>query len=798
MRLTSASPVQPQPDTALTFSDPHQAVFQVSVLESDIIRVVMRPEGQPRLDRTWMIVDSEGAMPPDGRQRDDLAPFSLPNFRQTPQGNQIFIQTEALQLSIQLDDFAITWRTPDGQTLAADTRVRAYAYDRAGRSIYHYLQRRPDEHYYGFGERSGALDKYGRRLRMLNFDAIGYDAETSDPLYKHFPFYITYVPELNLAYGLLYDNLATSVFDMGQEIDGYHGYYRCYQAEDGDLDYYFMLGPTIEGVVEKLARLTGKMLLPPRWSLGYLGSTMLYTDAPDAQEQLKQFVDLCQEHQIPCDLFHLSSGYSTGEEDGRRYVFTWNRHKVPSPQALTDYFHQAGLKLAANIKPYMLSTHPRYAEVLGLNGFITDPDTHSPVLATLWSGGPFESAQGAYLDFTNPAAYQWWQEQVTSALLDYGIDSTWNDNNEVQIWDDEALCQGFGAPIRLGLIRPLMAVLMSRASMEAQLQSRPQERPFLLCRSGSPGIQRYAQTWSGDNATSWKSLRYNIPMGLGLSLSGSPNTGHDVGGFFGPKPDPELFLRWIQNGIFHPRFTIHSYNTDGTVNEPWMYPGILPAVRYAMQFRYRLLPYLYSLFYEAAQTGHPIIRPMVYEFPHDPRCQTESFDFMLGKALLIASVLEPAARQREVYLPMGTGWYDFFTGHYYEGGQVITLDAPLERFPLLVRAGSLIPMGKAMRFVGQQADDLREIYLFPPSGAGEAHFSLIEDDGISLDYQQGGLTQVHLALKSTLNSIKLQVTVTGNYPLPYSELRLILPANEQRPLIVSGADQLTYRIVQGH
>lgn len=795
MRLTSSCPVQPIPGRPLSFADPYHARLQVSVLESDLVRVQLYPDGEPRFTRTWMIVDQHGEMPREGRRRDDLSPFSLPDFRLEQRENLIHAETDALHFSIALDDFRITWSTPDGQAFAADNRTRAYAYDRSGRAVYHYMQRHVDEHYYGFGERSGPLDKHGRRMRMLNIDAIGYDAETSDPLYKHFPFYITYVPHLNLAYGLLYDNLATCVFDMGQEIDGYHGYYRYYQADDGDLDYYFIFGGTLEGVLEKLAALTGKMALPPRWSLGYLGSTMLYTDAPNAQEQLRQFVDLCHEHDIPCDMFHLSSGYTTGEEDGRRYVFNWNAQKIPDPQGMVDYFHQGGIKLSANIKPYLLTSHPRYQEVAALDGFIRNRDDGRPELVTLWSGGIFESAQGAYLDFTHPQAYAWWQQQVTAALLAYGIDSTWNDNNEFQIWDDEAVCHGFGEATRLGLIRPVVALLMSRASREAQLAQRPTERPFVICRSGCLGIQRYAQTWSGDNATSWKTLRYNIPMGLGMSLSGAPNIGHDVGGFYGEKPDPELFLRWIQNGIFHPRFTIHSCNTDGTVNEPWMYPEILPAVRDAIQFRYRLLPYLYSLVFEASQTGHPIIRPMVYEFPHDPRCHTESFDFMLGKSLLVASVLEPHATQRAVYLPAGTGWYDFFSGDYYEGGQVVTVDAPLERFPLLVRAGSLLPLGKPMRYVGAQADDLREIYVFPHPAAGEGHFTLIEDDGITLTYQQGEVTRIHLDMHSTPADIDIQVTLEGSYPLPYSELRFVVKSG--RPVKVSGTDQLAFTLVTG-
>ena len=185
----------------------------------------------------------------------------------------------------------------------------------------------------------------------------------------------------------------------------------------------------------------------------------------------------------------------------------------------------------------------------------------------------FWDAVGSHLDFTNPATAAWWRAQVHEKLLDLGIGSTWNDNNEWRVEDESAVCHGFGTPTPLRLVRPVQALLMVRASLEAQRAHAPTLRPWLISRSGMPGTQRYAQTWSGDNYTSWHTLKHNVRMGLGLSLSGFFNTGHDVGGFAGPAPEPELFVRWVQNGVFHPRFTIHSWNThldgtpDGTCNE---------------------------------------------------------------------------------------------------------------------------------------------------------------------------------------------------------------------------------------
>jgi len=323
---------------------------------------------------------------------------------------------------------------------------------------------------------------------------------------------------------------------------------------------------------------------------------------------------------------------------------------------------------------------------------------------------------------------------------------------------------------------------MARASYEAQLEARPSERPFLISRSGSPGIQRYAQTWTGDNYTSWHTLRYNIPMGLGLGLSGMPNVGHDVGGFSGYRPEPELFVRWVQNGIFHPRFSIHSWHLDGTVNEPWMYPEAVSLVRAAIEFRYRLLPYLYSLLFEAAQTGHPIIRPLVYAFPGDPRCHGESFDFMLGANLLVASVLESDVRSRPVYLPAGQPWCDWASGQWHEGGQTIDAPAPLERIPLFVPAGGMVACGKLMRHIGEQPDDLRQVYAFPHPRAGRGRLTLYEDDGVSLLYRQGQYSRVTLEVMAEQGHIRLVVLPPeGDYPLPYREVEFILPPGEDRP-----------------
>lgn len=786
MRLNSPSNVtlQSQTPNTFVFSGDAGEHIRVSILEHDIVRVQHWPEGMSRLERTWLVVDKAGEMPREGRQRDDLSPFSLPQPTATQSDNTMTLQTDTLKITIQSGDFVLRVIDSSGQTFHEDLGRVGYSYNRAGQDVFHYVKRQTGEHYYGFGERSGALSKAGRRMRMLNLDSLGYNAESTDPLYKHCPFYITFNPTLNIAYGLFYDNLATTTFDMGKEIDAYRGTYRYYHAEGGDLDYYLIYGPTIAEVIEKYTRLTGRPALFPRWILGYLGSTMTYTEAENAQEQLKQFALLCREHDIPCDLFHLSSGYTTNENN-ERCVFTWNHNRVPDPQAMVDDFHHAGIRMAANIKPYILKTHPNYNEIVASGGFIQQAESDEPQISRFWSGGVNVMGDGAYLDFTSEAGYGWWQEKLRSQLLDYGIDAAWNDNNEYEIWDDDARCDGFGSNIPVGLARPLHSLLMAHASYHTILDKHPQQRPYVLSRSGAPGIQRYAQSWTGDNATSWNDLRYNISMVLGSGLSGIPNTGNDVGGFFGPMPDPELLVRWVQSHIFLPRFCIHSWNLDQSATEPWTYPDVLPIIREAIHFRYRLMPYLYTLFFETSQTGQPIARPLVYHFPHDTNCHTESFDFMLGPYLLVASVLEDGVRSRSVYLPSGVSWCDFYTGTWYDGGQTITIDAPLEHIPIFIREGGMIPTGKVMNYVGAEPDDLRQVYLFPSSDGVERQFTLIEDDGVSFDYRNGGYSGVNITVLADSDSDTVNVSVDVSprgFDLPYKEIVFILPPDDTRTL----------------
>ena len=779
--------LQSSADGYLTLASPEGHVAHVFVLEQDVVRVLVRPKGVLNFPKTWAIAPGEEDVPFEGRDRFDLSGFALPAYKLTQTAESLCVETTSIRLTIQLAGFFCRWETLTRgiwQTAANDRATQSYNFGWWDEKVYHYLKREADEMYFGLGERAGDTNRMGHSYRMCNLDPMGYNARTTDPLYKHIPFYITWKKESRVAFGLFYDTLSDCSFDMGRELDNYHGHYRYFAADYGDLDYYFIAGETPAEVTRRYTWLTGRPAFTPKWGLGYSGSTMTYTDAPNAQLRMNEFLDGCKKHDILCDSFHLSSGYTSIAD--KRYVFNWNRDKFPDPAGFVQHYLDHGVRLCANIKPCLLRDHPRYAEAAQAGLFVHDANGQ-PTQVQFWD------ETGTYLDFTNPKTYNWWKAGVTDSLLGYGIASTWNDNNEFEIWSDKPLINGFGDQRRACEAKPLHTLLMIKASREAQREFAPDVRPFLISRSGAAGMQRYVQTWSGDNYTSWETLRYNIKMAMGMALSGVSNTGHDIGGFAGPAPEPELLLRWVQHGIFLPRFSIHSWNDDKTVNEPWMYPEITANIRELIKFRYRLIPYLYDLLWRSHSNFEPMIRPTLYDFPDDERCFEENDDMMLGGKLLVASVVAPGQDKREVYLPQGCAWFDFWRGDRFEGGQTITLPAPWDRPPLLVREGSAIPLNLAEQHFAAPADR-RGFALFPPAAGGEMNDTFFEDDGESEAYrqQQYGTWQLHLLADAT--TLELSITRNGNCPPKAEQVTVLLPLTEKRLLKLGAATLLADEI----
>ena len=396
-----------------------------------------------------------------------------------------------------------------------------------------------------------------------------------------------------------------------------------------------------------------------------------------------------------------------------------------------------------------------------------------------WWGG-----DGAFWDFTKPEGRTAWKKYLTESIIAVGTDSVWNDNCEYDsLMDKDCTCDFDGKGGTIGQLKPLMSTLMCKVGADAVVEHNAKARPYMVCRSGSAGIQRYAQTWCGDNYTSWKSLKYNIPIITGMGLSGQPNEGADIGGFAGPAPTEELFVRWGQNGIFQARFPIHSASNDNTVTEPWMFRESADTIRDAILLRYRFTPYLYSAEYEASQTGAPIMRALVYDFQNDPKAWEESFEFLFGRDILVANVLEEGAKTRTVYLPAGCKWYDWNDKfRCYEGGQTIEVPVTMATIPMFVREGAVIAMADN-QLMTMEGDHTPALHLIV-APKGTTTTTLYDDDGITNDFKSGVYRKTTITTTAG-ERVTMNFASEGSYKDTVETIKVEMIAKEKSPFWVT-------------
>ncbi len=631
-----------------------------------MLRVALLHDGIPLLP-TWSVCPGGGDCPLEGRDKLSLEGFQcLAPFGREEAGVLSF-SIDDVDFSVELRNFRITARNEHG-ILYQDRSGLAYNFcGELGDGAVHYTRREPGQRIYGLGDKCGKVNKAGRSFSLGAGDSMGFRAASSDPLYKQLPFYIC--EHDSGSYGLYYDSYANGRVNFGEEHDNYFEPFNSVRLEEENLVFYLILGTPLE-IVRRFTALCGGAAPVPEWAFHYCGSTMAYTDAPDADTQLRGFVSRCESEGIPARGFYLSSGYTQiGEQ---RCVFHWNKEKISSPEGLAAHFRAHGMALIPNVKPAFLTEHPLYDEI-ARQGFFLHYADGRPALFPFWGG------MASYLDFTNPGAYAFWKRCVRETLVDRGYTDIWNDNNEYDVWDGEVLAEGFGHEVPARRIRPLFSYLMARASREACVDAGVTE-PFNVSRCAIAGTQRVASTWTGDNLTDFDDLRYNHYQAMTMALSGFQFFGADIGGFAGPQPEEELFLRWLQYGLFTPRFVLHSWKPEAEPTMPWLYPGRMDAVRRLFALREKIAPYLYAEHRRCLRTHEPLISPV---FLRQPGYDAESDCFFCGEKLLACPVFDKGAQSVRVLLPdSGSGWQLRGEGESIPAGSRVTVPCLPEDEPV--------------------------------------------------------------------------------------------------------------------
>lgn len=606
--------------------------------------------------------------------------------------------------------------------------------------------------FFGLGEKTGTLNKRNRLFKLFNRDALGYDATSSDPLYKSVPFFMKVNRERGTLCGLYFPNLQVDEVNFGVESIFYYDVVLA----GGPFGYYVMTGHHYRDIISAYCRLSGMPALPPLFSFGYLTSSMGYTEPDNAQEKILEFFERVEKEGIPCEGMYFSSGYVKAG-NGERYTFVWNREKFPQPGQFIRALRARGYRICCNVKPGILSSHPWYRRLAAAGAFIPDADG-APLKSYYWGGS------ASFIDFSRKEGFDWWVTALTEHILDKGVSGVWNDNNEFEI-EDESL------PIQA--CKKFLPVKMAQASFEALRKANPGKRPWLISRSGYAGLQRYARTWTGDNVSSYECFRFNIVMGMNLGLSGMPMYGHDLGGFVGPAPDEELLLRWCQSAVFQPRFVMHSWKPDGSITEPWTFPHRLDAIRRFIRERYRFLPYIYDLAIRASETGIPMESPVALEFPDDHSLSYECLDRMAGDAILVPGPPERGMTRVELQFPSGANWFDPSTSIQYRGGTHLEFDYPPDSLRYFFRCGTVIPTSLKVGSVGKTALDEYEFLVVPPAGTSDVARLPIacihsEDDGES-DFVPGSYWRWRMAFETTpsgdavLDIVRTQSALDADY-----------------------------------
>ncbi|MGN0298735.1 MAG: glycoside hydrolase family 31 protein [Lachnospiraceae bacterium] len=653
----------------------------------------------------------------------------------TSQSSERVLKIETAKLCIKVyDNFYVDIYDKDGKMLCEDYRgSRNYTPPLSERSLKqlaaegHFVARgdynyniqvvkkmQGDEAFYGLGDKTGFLNKYGYSYEMWNTDNPDPQVDCFKVLYKSIPFFITL--RENCVYGIFFDNTYHSYFDMGKESPEYY----FFGTDKGNLDYYFIGGQDMAAVLANYTYLTGRVPMPQLWTLGYHQSKWGYESAEDILDVAQKF----RKYQIPCDTIHLDIDYMDHFK-----VFTWNDEAYKPKGQLTKEMAELGFKLVSIIDPGVKveQDYAVYEEGVKNDYFIKTPEGEI-YENVVWPGVT------AFPDFGNEKVQAWWSNN-TKFLIDSGIRGIWNDMNEPasfrgELPQDVVFSWKEGESSTHAKMHNVYGHLMSKATYEG-LKKYDGRRPFVITRACYAGSQKYSTAWTGDNHSIWAHLQMAVPQLCNLGLSGMAYVGTDIGGF-GSDTTPELLSRWIEVGCFSPLCRNHS--CKGSIyQEPWRFDEqTLTINRKYISLRYRLLPYFYDLFRELELKGLPILRPLVLHYQNDPEVKNCNDEFMVGEHILVAPVLEQGKTMRMVYLPEGI-WYDYWTKEEVQGNQYILREAPIDVCPIYVKAGSILPNYPLQQYIGEKEIKTLELDVYP----GDGVYIHYQDNGSDFAYQQG-------------------------------------------------------------
>jgi alpha-glucosidase len=676
--------------------------------------------------------------------------------------DQIIITTDSLKTVIQKKPFAISYYTPDGRIINEEESGLNTSW--VGNEVTAYRHMQKNERFIGLGEKTGNLDRQGSGYTNWNTDAFGYKTD-QDPIYSSIPFYIGIHDSLN--YGIFLDNTFQSDFNFGASNDRFSSF----GAREGEMNYYFIYNTKIADIIKSYTYLTGRMKLPPLWSLGYQQNR--YSYYPDTE--VLRIAETLREKKIPADGITLDIHYMD-----RYQLFTWDKERFPNPLQMTSKLKEMGFRTTVIVDPGIKIEPGAAAYEKGLKEdvYIKYPDGKN-YSGQVWPGWC------NFTDFTSEKGRNFWRGEM-KFFVDNGVSGIWNDMNEIATWGQKIPNNVvFDFEGRKGTILEAHNVygsLMARTSYEGA-KAATNERPFVLTRAGYAGLQRYTAIWTGDNRSEDDHMLAGVRLLNSLGLSGVPFTGMDIGGFTG-NPSQALYARWIQLGAFFPYFRNHTaINTKSS--EPWTFGEEVTEIsRNYISLRYKLMPYLYSTFYEATQTGLPVVRSLAIDNTFDSSIYKTDFQnqFLFGPSMLVIPV-ESGKDFTKIYLPKGN-WYDLYTDKKENGGKEEIIELKAQILPVYVKESTIIPMQTLVQSTAIAPSDTLLLHIY--KGALPNTYTYYEDDGKSFEYEKGSYYKRNITYDPAANKIIFQ-KADGKMDSKFTNIALILHGFDgQQKISVNG------------
>lgn len=689
-----------------------------------------------------------------------------PAFTVEEDAQHVRLRTAQIVLTIARDPFGVDAHRADGSVIFETLRDRdgsSWAYATLNDEFVVRRRCRQEDAFFGLGEKTGRLNRKGRDFTLWNTDVLDpittveftapYPSDDPrsdrkstafDPYYITIPFFYHMAHEENLAAGFFVDNGYRARVDFSTP--------RSYSMHFGGGQYteYVFAGPAMRDILAGYTWLTGRMLAPPLWALGYHQCRWHHY----TQATVERLAARHREHELPCDALWLDIEYMNGYR-----VFTWNQKAFPDVPGMLARLAEQGYRAITIVDPGV-KYEPGY--------WVFDQALERDVLCKTEGGdtyiGQVWPGKTAFPDFVTQEARDWWGE-LNAAHVQSGLAGIWNDMNEPATGAIPPQAMRFGkGSYSHARFHNQYALLMAMGTVDGLLRAMPDKRTFVLSRAGFAGIQRYAANWMGDNMSRWDHLWMSMPMAMGLGLSGQPFVGADIGGFEG-STNAELFTRWIQCGVLTAFCRNHS--TVGASDQyVWAFGDVVEELsRQALQLRYRLLPYIYAAFMRSTESGAPVQQPLVFAFQGDRTLRDIDDQYLFGDHLLVAPVYEPGATARQVYLPEGT-WYHWHTGERFAGRRFVVAPTPMEYIPLYARGGAVIPMWPdAPPSTAGYHPATIELHIFVPEADGEHHSALHEDDGLSFAFREGAYYRTTFTLARSGNRLTLEASVAGDgYP----------------------------------